>query len=374
MSLAIQPVPPFDLSLSLAFLRGSGPMVGEQSVDATSLTKALSCAGQAVAVRVRQKGPRDRPTLDVDLFSSKTLRRGLWRQVLSRIRALLSTDEDLAPFQALAAADPAMAPLVARLRGLHHVRFPSAFEAACWAVINQRIPLRAAREMKAALVRRAGASVLVGGVEHHAFPEPEAVLALGESELAHLLPGGRRARAVLEVARAFASVDEGWLQQGPVDEVREWLRRIHGVGPFTSGFVLYRALGRFDGVPMVAPKLVRAASSIYGVALSTADVIHLAGEYGAWGGHWMLYVWASTFMGDDEAGDPSAHLGLQQSPASLQHTVISKSQHACVPSSAVSQPRQSTNFSPSKQLPPLTPLNLASASQSTTQSFLSSQK
>src|ERR1700722_5113240 len=275
MSLAIQPVPPFDLSRSLAFLRGFGPMLGEQSVDATSLTKARACAGQAGAVRVRQKGQRGRATLDVDLFSSKTLRKGLWRQVLARVRALLSTDEDLVPFHALAAADPAMAPLVTRLRGLHHVRFPSAFEAACWAVINQRIQLRTAREMKAALVRRVGASVAVDGVEHHAFPEPEAVLALGESELTHLLPGGRRAKAVLEVARAFASVDEAWLQHGPLDEVREWLRRIHGVGPFPSGFVLYRALGRFDGVPMVSPKLVRAASSLYGVSLSTADVVHL---------------------------------------------------------------------------------------------------
>ena len=374
MSLALRPVPPFDLSLSLAFLRGFGPMVGEQRVDATSLTKAFDLGGQAVAVRVRQEGDRERPTLDVDLYSERALGAGLWRQVLARVRALLSTDEDLAPFLALAAADPAMAPLSSRLRGLHHVRFPSAFEAACWGVINQRIQLRAARAMKAALVRRAGTCATVEGTEHWAFPGPEAVLRLGEEELAKLLPGGRRAVAVHAAARAFASVDATWLQRGPIDDVRGWLRAIHGVGPFTSSFVLYRGLGRFDGAAMVSPKLVAAATKLYGRPFSSRDVLQKATDYGAWGGHWMLYVWASSFVGVDEDGEPSAHLGLQQSPASLQQTVISKSQQAWVPSSAVSQPRQSTNFSPSKQLPPFTPLNLASESQSTTQSFLSSQK
>lgn len=111
MSLALRPVPPFDLSLSLAFLRGFGPMAGEQSATATSLIKAFDLGGQAVAVRVRQKGDRERPTLDVNLYSERALGAGLWRQVLARVRALLSTDEDLAPFHALAAANPAMAPL-----------------------------------------------------------------------------------------------------------------------------------------------------------------------------------------------------------------------------------------------------------------------
>jgi DNA-3-methyladenine glycosylase II len=299
MSLALRPVPPFDLSLSLAFLRGFGPMVGEQIASSTTLTKALDLGGHAVAVRVRQKGDRERPTLDVDLFAERALGEGRWRQVLAGVRALLSTDEDLAPFHALAASDPPMAPLVTRLRGLHHVKFPSAFEAACWAVINQRIQLRAARAMKAALVRRAGSCAIVDAAEHWAFPGPEAVLRLGEDELAKLLPGGRRAVAVHAVARAFASVDATWLQRGPIDDVRSWLRAIHGVGPFTSSFVLYRGLGRFDGAAMVSPKLVAAATKLYGRPFSSQDVQQKATDYGAWGGHWMLYVWASSFVGDD---------------------------------------------------------------------------
>jgi hypothetical protein len=50
---------------------------------------------------------------------------------------------------------------------------------------------------------------------------------------------------------------------------------------------------------MVSPKLVAAATKLYGRPFSSRDVLHKATEYGAWGGHWMLYVWASSFVGDD---------------------------------------------------------------------------
>jgi DNA-3-methyladenine glycosylase II len=296
VSVAVQPVPPFDLSSSLAFLQGFGPMRGEQSATSTTLTKAVCCAGQPVAFRVRQTGDREHPILEVDLFAEGPLGEGRCRDVLGRVRSLLSTDEDLAPFYARASADPAIAPLTARYRGLHHVRFPSAFEAACWGVINQRIGLAAARRMKDALVRRSGGRLEVEGVEYRTFPEPDAVVSLGPEEIARLVPGGRRAAAVHAVARAFASVDEAFLREAPIAEVREWLRAVDGVGPFTSGFVLYRALGRFDGAAVVSDKLVRAAEQRYARPMSQRDVAEIAEGYGAWGGHWMLYLWASTFL------------------------------------------------------------------------------
>jgi len=296
MSLAVQPVPPFDLSRSLAFLRGFGPMRDEQSATATTLTKAVSCAGHPVAFRVRQTGDREHPTLDVDLFAERPLSQARSADALARVRSLLSADEDLAPFYERAAADPAIAPLVARYRGLHHVRFPSAFEAAVWGVINQRIGMTAARRMKDALVRRAGGRLEVDGAEYWTFPEPDAVASLGPEEIARLVPGGRRGAAVHAVARAFATVDGSFLREAPIDDVRQWLRAIHGVGPFTSGFVLYRALGRFDGAAVVSDRLVQAAQERYGRPMSQRDVARIAEDYGSWGGHWMLYLWASTFL------------------------------------------------------------------------------
>ena len=86
------------------------------------------------------------------------------------------------------------------------------------------------------------------------------------------------------------------MREAPLEEARRWLRAIHGIGPFTSGLVLFRAVGRFDGATMIPPLLLAAAEKVYGRAMAERDVRRTCERYGAWGGHWMLYLWASTFV------------------------------------------------------------------------------
>jgi DNA-3-methyladenine glycosylase II len=270
-------------------------MAGEQGIAGGELTKALVHRGQTVAVRVRQTGTAERPELAYRLLSDRPVDATTEEAVARRIAFFLSADEDLAPFYRRAAEDARFAPVAARLSGLHHVKFPTPFEAACWGAINQRIQLRTAKGMKEAMCRRLGGRVVVEGTEHLAFPEAKTVAAAGEAELRAVLGNERKARVVAAVARAFAAVDEGSLREAPLGEVEAWLLDIHGVGPFTSAFVLFRGLGRFARQPM-SPKLLTVASKVYGRALSIADMERLSRGYGAWGGYWALHLWASTFV------------------------------------------------------------------------------
>jgi DNA-3-methyladenine glycosylase II len=174
------------------------------------------------------------------------------------------------------------------------VKFPTPFEAACWGVLNQRVGMLAARRMKGALVRALGAAVDLDDSTHHAFPDADAVARCDEPRLGAILGSERKAKSVAAVARAFAAVGDDFLRTAPDDEVKSWLGRIHGVGPFTEGFVLFRGLGR-QGRPPESPGFLAAARSVYGQDLAPAAVASLGQRYGAWAGHWMLYVWASTF-------------------------------------------------------------------------------
>jgi DNA-3-methyladenine glycosylase II len=295
-SRVLTPTAPFDFDHTLAFVRGFSPMHGEQTVESDRLTKAFAIGGRAVGFRLASTGDRERPTLAVELFGREELPGPVRREALARIAAYLGAGDDLEAFYAVAAGDATFAPLTARYRGMRHVRFPSAFEAACWGVINQRIVQPLARRWKEALTRRAGSSVTIDGEEHWAFPEPAAVARLDREELARLVPGGRRAVAIAALARAFLEVEGSFLSGAPIEEVRAWLRAIHGVGPFTSSFVLYRGLGRFDGAALVSPRLVAAATAQYRRPLDARDVARMADGYGPWGGYWMLYLWASTFV------------------------------------------------------------------------------
>jgi DNA-3-methyladenine glycosylase II len=289
-------VAPFDLRFSLAFLREFAPTLGEQGIERGVLTKAMVVSGHPLGLRLFQpRGPDSAPVpkLRVALASDRPIDGATASAAMDRVAFVLGATEDLAPFYAIAREDGEFAAVAQRLRGFHHVKFSTPFEAACWAVLNQRTAMIRARRMKDALVRELGATIdLDDG--YRAFPEPQDVVDCGKARLAAVLGSERKAKALFAVSRAFAEVRDDFLRHGPHDDVKGWLERIHGVGEFTAGFVLFRGLGRLERLPETRA-FAAAARAIYGRSLSPDDVASFAAKYGPWGGHWMLYVWASTF-------------------------------------------------------------------------------
>lgn len=277
---------PFDFARSLEFVAGFEPMEGEQVVTEDGLTKALRLNGRTVAFRVTASRSAD--GVAYTLYSREPLPAAVRREVANRISFFLSLDDDLEPFYRLAAADPPMADAVANLRGLHQVKFLTPFENAAWAVLAQRVAIPVARRMKSAMVERYGASLQVDGHEHAAFPEPDDLAGASLDDLAGVIRNRARARALGAVAEAFLSVDEQWLRTGPIDDVEAWLRGIHGIGPWSASFVLFRGLGRLERLPMTPPML-RAARRIYGEGTTDREIQEIAARYGPWCGYWSMY-------------------------------------------------------------------------------------
>ena len=279
--------PPFDFGLTLEFLRRFEPMAGEQVVAHDSLTKALRMDGRTVVFRVT--GANDgQAGVAFALTSDRPLPAALRRRVQDRIAFFLSLDDDLEPFYRLAKSDPPMAGAVDRFRGLHQVKFMTPFENTAWAVLAQRVATPVARRLKLAFVERYGSSLEVDGRIHWAFPEPDDLATATEDELAGVIRNRVRARALAAVIDAFRTVDEQWLRTASYDEAESWFRSIHGVGPWSSSFVLFRGLGRIERLPLTPPML-RAARSMYGAGASDQDIRALADRYGEWCGYWSMY-------------------------------------------------------------------------------------
>jgi DNA-3-methyladenine glycosylase II len=274
---------PFDLALSIEFLRGFSPMTGEQRLATGSIVKSWLHRGQPIEATLTASARG----VDYALASPRPIDRAAEFAIADTATRFLSADEDLAPFYAIAERDDAFAPVARRLRGLHHVRFGTPFEAACWSVINQRIGRAQARAMKAALVRRFGAP------NSDAFPEPAAMAHADERELFALLGHQRKARALAAVTAAFAAVEPSWLHAAPLGDVERWLRAIWGVGDFAAAFVLFRGLGRAIALPW-GPKFVTAAQATYGARCDRAALERRAGAWGPWLGHWSLYLYAAA--------------------------------------------------------------------------------
>ena len=284
-------VEPFDFGLSLSFLQGFAPMSGEQKVSNGTLVKSWIVGKQPITVTMTDA----RPGIACTLASNKRIDDDRADAIADRVSAFLSTNDDLSEFYALARRDTAFEPVARKLRGLHHPRFASPFEAACWGVINQRIPLAQAKRLKSALVGR------WGDEKCDAFPEASTLARAKHGDLRKLLGGNeRKAKAVWSVSQAFADVDEMWLETAPTADVETWLRNIYGVGDFTTGFVLYRGLGRgFAGqgaFTLRQGKFVAAAKRTYGSKATPALLEKKAHAYGKWFPYWSLYLWASTFV------------------------------------------------------------------------------
>lgn len=291
----IAATPPFDFAHSLAFLNDFPPTAGQQAITAQTLTKAVIVGDVPLAFTVRASGTTEEPGLAYTLHADTPLDPTHVEAALDRIGFFLGLADDLRPFYAIGATDPAFAPVQARLHGYHQAKFLTPFENACWAILTQRNPMAQARRAKEALIARYGGGVTVEGQRYDAFPEAPRLAAVAPDELVELVGHARRGTYLHAAASAFAAVDEGWLRAGPIAEVEGWLRAIKGIGAWSATFILIRGLGRAEILPLGEERLAAIVARRYlgGGSATDAVIARCAAPYGSWRGYWAHYLRAA---------------------------------------------------------------------------------
>jgi DNA-3-methyladenine glycosylase II len=292
----LRPRPPFDFARSLAFLGDFGPTAGEQELTKSVLTKAVTLHGRAVAFELRNAGTVEEPQLAYTLYSEQPLSEAEQDMITDRIRFFLSLDDDLQPFYEIGRADPSFAPIIERLYGLHQPKFLTPFEIACWAILGQRLSWHVAHRTKLALIERWGTSITLPTGTYRAFPEPEQLAVVDASELASIVRNERKVEYLRSVIQFFMEIDEQFLRYGDYDAVATQLRSIHGIGEWSSYFILARGLGRMEQVSTIDQELTKAAAKVYngGQPLTPKDMQGLLEHYGRCQGYWALYLRAPT--------------------------------------------------------------------------------
>ena len=161
------------------------------------------------------------------------------------VRDLLGTDVDLTGFYALAAADPHLAPLAGRLRGLKPPRYPGLFEGLLNAVPCQQVTLTFGLQLVA---RLAPTGTDAGPL---ALPTAEGLAGAAAEELGAMGFSRAKARTLIELAGKIVSgkLDIAGVASAADAEVAQRLGGLFGVGRWTSEYVLLRALGRLGVFP-----------------------------------------------------------------------------------------------------------------------------
>jgi AraC family transcriptional regulator of adaptative response / DNA-3-methyladenine glycosylase II len=275
---------PFDAEALLGFL-GARAVPGVEERSGGVYRRTAELGGAAVVVEAEVDAARSALSLRV-----AGLPAGAALDAARRAARLFDTDADPTAIAAHLAADPALAPLVARRPGL---RVPGAwdpFETAVRTVLGQQVSVKAARTLAARLAARFGRTLppeAARGTLVRLFPRPEE---LAEANVASVGIPARRGETVRALARAVA---RGRLDLGPAASLEEAERRfagIPGIGPWTAQAIALRALAEPDAFPAGDLGLRKARAS-GGPLPSLASVNERGRRWRPWRAYALVHLW-----------------------------------------------------------------------------------
>ena len=209
---------------------------------------------------------------------------------IARCRRLLDLDADPEAVAEALAADPALAPLVAKAPGQRIARTVDEAELAVRVVLGQQVSTRAARTHAGRLVRAYGQPITdpAGGLTR-LFPSVEQLSDVAPAHLA--LPRARQqtvATLLARLADRTIVLDAGcdW------DAARRLLLEIPGVGPWTAEMIAMRGLGDPDAFP--ATDLgVRLAAEQCGLPAGHRQLVGYSARWRPWRGYATQQLWTA---------------------------------------------------------------------------------
>lgn len=247
--LDLAPAAPFRLDLTAWALRRRAHNEVDRW-DGRVYSRVLLLGEEAVTASVAQSGSCAAPRLAVALAGgsiapdSEALARGA-------LEKLLGLTIDLSEFAAMAAGDPVLEGLAARMRGFRPPRFPSVFEALVNAIACQQLSITVGVHLLNRLAAAYGRRVFADADGPAAFPGPGELASLAPEQLRRLGFSLTKARAIIGAARAIVAgeVDLESLELLEDDAAIERLTGLYGVGRWTAEYVMLRGLGRLHIFP-----------------------------------------------------------------------------------------------------------------------------
>jgi AraC family transcriptional regulator of adaptative response / DNA-3-methyladenine glycosylase II len=164
------------------------------------------------------------------------------------VAGLLGLDQDAGGFSRLA-RKLGLARLVAGRPELRISQTPSVYDGLLWSIIGQQINFPFACLLKRRLVERAGMPVAEGLI---APPTPADVAALEPADLLPLQFSRQKADYVIATSRLIAAgrLDLAGLRTMSATRAERTLLEIRGLGPWSVNYLMMRALGLPDCVPL----------------------------------------------------------------------------------------------------------------------------
>ena len=214
-----------------------------ERVDAQTLQKGLAWQGRAACLTIRFRAGQAEAELAIDGAPVGEPTEPLVRMV----RRMLGLTQRVEEFERAYRAHPEIGRLIAARPGLRVPLSPTPFEALTWAITGQQITVRAALSLRRKMIRAAGLAHSEGLA---CYPDAERIAALGEAEFRAAGFSRTKTLTLIGLSQAVRRGEiplDAWTDELPIDEIRERLLRVRGIGPWTIDYTLLRGFGWLDG-------------------------------------------------------------------------------------------------------------------------------
>jgi DNA-3-methyladenine glycosylase II len=237
----------FSFDLCLSFLQRS-PKELLHRCQENSVRKLLRVEGNDVLFQLT---PSKDHELQIDVLNGK-ISLSQKNVLINYVREWFDLDTDLKPFYAMAAKDRLLESLITKYRGYRIVGQPDLFESLVWAVLGQQINVQFAYTLKQRFVEKFGSKLIFDNEEYFMFPTADTVSLLSDEHLLPLQFSRQKSKYTVLIAEAFASnrISKEMVRGLPLQQAKELLMTIKGVGNWTANYALMKTFRYPDAFPL----------------------------------------------------------------------------------------------------------------------------
>jgi 3-methyladenine DNA glycosylase/8-oxoguanine DNA glycosylase len=220
--------------------------------------------GESLGLKFENRGMVDRPHISLTVWSEDELSQCFLDGLVAEIGYRYDLQLDLSQFNERFKDDSHLGPLIQKWRGMRPLNCNSLYEYLIIAIVLQNATVRRSVQMMQALFEAYGTPLAYDGMLLYGFWSPEALAAVTEDEL-RALKVGYRARTIQRVTAAFAGaqIDEIDLRQRSLEEQRQALLALYGIGPASVGYLLTDVFHHLDEFEHISPWEQRIYSRLF---------------------------------------------------------------------------------------------------------------
>jgi len=259
----------------------------------------LRSDNKVYGIKLVNKGTTRNPKVQVVVFSKAKLAKKELKEIVNEVSYRFEFQRDISGLFKKFKNDKILSPFLKKWYGMHGSCSQDLYGLLMIAIFLQNTVIKRSVQMTKVMLEKYGIKVKFDNKELYYFWKPEEMMNVPEQELRNLKVG-YRAKLFIKVSETFVKekINEKELRKLPVEEAKQRLLKLYGVGPETARILLVEALHYYDIFEHVAPWQQKIYSRLlFNKKLVPANRIikYIKNKWGEWANLAASYIWEDIF-------------------------------------------------------------------------------